>query len=240
MKPAVLITGASGGIGSAVALTLADQGYNCILHYSQNKAAVMETASEVRNKGREAILVKANLNKREDIQYLIDQSKMASALVFSAGMSQYSMLQDVTDKEMDALWNVHVKAPIIITRSLLSQLLNASNGSVTFISSIWGETGASCEAVYSAVKGAQIAFVKALAKELGPSGIRVNAVTPGMVQTKMNNGFSAEEVKEIAEEIPLGRLAQPKEIAEAAAFLISDKASYVTGHIMSVNGGWYV
>lgn len=240
MKKTVLITGASGGIGSAIAQKLADQGHNLILHYSQNEASAIETAAVVRQKGCEAFLVKADLEKREEVQQLVEQSKQAGAIVFAAGMSQYGLLQDVSDEEMDTLWNVHVKAPMIISRNLISGLLSKPNASITFISSIWGETGASCEAVYSAVKGAQIAFTKALAKELGPSGIRVNAIAPGAVQTAMNSVFSKEELSDIAADIPLGRLAKPEEVASAAAFLLSNDASYMTGHILSVNGGWYV
>lgn len=239
MKKTALITGASGGIGRVIALKMASSGWDIILHYSRNEEAACETAEAIRRAGQEVTLVQADLTDREEVQRIIDASKSAAALIFSAGMNQYSMLQDVSDEEMEALWLVHVKAPMILSRELIPALLTKQRTSITFISSIWGETGASCESVYSAVKGAQIAFAKALAKELGPSGIRVNTIAPGAVDTPMNKGFSEEEQKEIAADIPLGRFALPDEIAAAALFLTSNEAGYITGHTLSVNGGWY-
>ncbi|OLN22735.1 3-oxoacyl-ACP reductase [Domibacillus antri] len=239
MRKKAFITGASGGIGSAIALNLANNGWDLFLHYNQQEESAHRLAAQVRNTGREAVLLKADLTKADDIEALSKSAYEAAAVIFAAGMSQYGMLQDVTDAEMDALWHVHMKAPMMVSRAMIPSLIKQDNASITFISSIWGETGASCEAVYSAVKGAQIAFAKALSKELGPSGVRVNTIAPGAVQTAMNNGFSAEEQEEIAADIPLGRFAQPNEIADAAAFLVSPAASYITGHTLSVNGGWY-
>ncbi|OMP68658.1 elongation factor P 5-aminopentanone reductase [Domibacillus epiphyticus] len=239
MSKKALITGASGGIGSAIALKLAKDGWDLILHYSQNEESARILAAQVIEAGRETVLFKANLKQQEEIDALAESANDVTAIVFAAGMSQYGMLQDVTDAEMDELWYVHMKAPMMISRKLIPSLLKQENASITFISSIWGETGASCETVYSAVKGAQIAFSKALAKELGPSGVRVNAISPGAVHTSMNSVFSAEEQGEIAFDIPLGRFAAPEEIANAAAFLVSPAASYITGHTLSVNGGWY-
>ncbi|WP_046174996.1 elongation factor P 5-aminopentanone reductase [Domibacillus indicus] len=239
MKKTALITGASGGIGRAVALKMAKAGWDIIVHYSHNDKAGAETAKAVRGTGGEALLVQADLTDRQQVQRLIDASRSASALIFAAGMSQYGMLQDVSDEEMEELWLVHVKAPMILSRELLPALLANRHSSITFISSIWGETGASCESVYSAVKGAQIAFAKALAKELGPSGVRVNTIAPGAVDTSMNAGFLEEERQEMADNIPLGRFALPDEIAAAVLFLTSDEAGYITGHTLSVNGGWY-
>jgi len=240
MNKKVLITGASGGIGRAIALKMASAGWDIILHYSQNEESALRTAQDIRTKGREVLLVRADLTNRLEIQHVIQASQSASALVFAAGMSQYSMLQDVSDEEMERLWLVHIKAPMILSRELLPVLLKRVPASIIFISSIWGETGASCESVYSAVKGAQIAFAKALAKELGPAGIRVNTIAPGAVDTAMNQGFSGEEKEEMTSDIPLGRLALPEEIASAALFLASNEASYITGHTLSVNGGWHV
>lgn len=239
MKKTALITGASGGIGRAIALKMAASGWNIILHYSRNEGTAFDTAEAIRHTGQEATLVQADLTDREGVQRIINASKSAAAIIFSAGMNQYGMLQDVSDEEMEALWLVHVKAPMILSRELIPGLLTKQNTSITFISSIWGETGASCESVYSAVKGAQIAFAKALAKELGPSGIRVNTIAPGAVDTPMNDQFSGEEREEIAADIPLGRFALPDEIAAAALFLTSNEAGYITGHTLSINGGWY-
>ncbi|OAH53819.1 3-ketoacyl-ACP reductase [Domibacillus aminovorans] len=239
MRKKALITGASGGIGSAITLKLAEDGWDVYIHYSQNKKSADHLAVRIREKGCEAVVIQADLTKREEVESLVKATPDTTAVLFAAGMSQYGMLQDVTDAEMDELWLVHLKAPLMISRALIPTLIHQDNASITLISSIWGETGASCEVVYSAVKGAQIAFAKALAKELGPSGVRVNTIAPGAVQTAMNNGFSMDEQEEIASDIPLGRFAQPDEIAGVAAFLLSPAASYITGHTLSVNGGWY-
>jgi 3-oxoacyl-[acyl-carrier protein] reductase len=239
MRKKALITGASGGIGSAIVLKLAEDGWGVYIHYSQNEKSADHLAVQIREKGGEAVVIQADLTKREEVESLIMTASDATAVLFAAGMSQYGMLQDVTDEEMDELWRVHLKAPMMISRALIPTLIRQDNASITLISSLWGETGASCETVYSAVKGAQIAFAKALAKELGPSGVRVNTIAPGAVQTAMHSGFSMDEQEEIASDIPLGRFARPEEIAGAAAFLLSPAASYITGHTLSVNGGWH-
>lgn len=238
MKTA-FITGASGGIGGAIALKMAAAGWDLVLHYSQNQASVEDIAARIRQNGRRAEIVQADLTNKDEVMRTAEAAVSASAVIFAAGMSQFSMIQDVSDEEMDTLWHVHVKAPMMLTRELVPSLLTKKGASITFISSIWGETGASCETVYSAVKGAQIAFAKALAKELGPSSIRVNAIAPGAVQTSMNSHLTEEEQRAIAEDIPLGRFADPSEIAAAASFLSSDEAGYITGQTLSVNGGWY-
>ncbi|OKL37081.1 elongation factor P 5-aminopentanone reductase [Domibacillus mangrovi] len=239
MQKKALITGASGGIGSAIALKLAEDGWGVYIHFSRNEKSADYLAAQIRENEGEAVVIQADLTKREEVESLVTATSDVTAVLFAAGMSQYGMLQDVTDEEMDELWRVHLKAPMMISRALIPTLIHQNNASITFISSIWGETGASCETVYSAVKGAQIAFAKALAKELGPSGVRVNSIAPGAVQTAMNSGFSIDEQEEIALAIPLGRFAEPEEIAGVAAFLLSPAASYITGHTLSVNGGWY-
>jgi 3-oxoacyl-[acyl-carrier protein] reductase len=128
----------------------------------------------------------------------------------------------------------------MLTKELLPKLFSKGTGNIIVISSIWGQTGAACEVAYSAAKGAQIAFVKALSKEVALNGIRVNAIAPGAVETKMMDGFTEEEVERISFEVPMGRLGQTDEIAKCVAFLLSDDSSYITGQVLAVNGGWYI
>jgi 3-oxoacyl-[acyl-carrier protein] reductase len=145
----------------------------------------------------------------------------------------------MTDEAVQDMVQLHVSSPFLLTRNLLPAMIRKKSGAIVAVSSIWGETGASCEVIYSMTKGAQNVFVKALAKELAPSGIRVNAVSPGAVKTRMMGSFSKEEEEMIADEIPMGRLAEAEEVADAVLFLLSAKASYITGQILSVNGGWH-
>jgi 3-oxoacyl-[acyl-carrier protein] reductase len=187
----------------------------------------------------EYIPVKADLTLNGGSQQLLDQLFHVDAFIYTSGTPLYGLFQDITESEMDDMWNLHVKSPMKILLALLPKLLNSSNGSTVIVSSIWGLTGAACEVLYSTVKGAQIAFVKSLSKEVARNGIRINAVAPGAVNTDMLSDFTKEELMEIAEEIPMGRFAEPSEVAETIEFLLSPKSSYITGQVLSVNGGWY-
>ncbi|HHQ0082202.1 TPA: elongation factor P 5-aminopentanone reductase, partial [Listeria monocytogenes] len=160
------------------------------------------------------------------------------AFIHAAGHAHYSLFQDTTDTNIAELWNVHMFMPMRLIRTFMPKLMKSNQGRIIFISSIWGEVGASMEVAYSTVKGAQIAFCRALSQEVGLSGITVNAVTPGVVETKMMDQFSEEEKDNLRQEIPLNRFAQPEEIAETVAFLTSKKASYITGEVLRLNGGW--
>ena len=143
-------------------------------------------------------------------------------------------------EEINDLINLHLTSPILLTKNLLPKMIKNKYGQIVFVSSIWGVTGASCETVYSAVKGGQISFAKALSKEVAPSNIRVNIVAPGAIQTKMNDFLQAEEQETLRHEIPLERLGTPEEVANAVNFLLSDESSYITGQVLNVNGGWYI
>ena len=160
-------------------------------------------------------------------------------IIHNSGNSYYGLITDMSDELVRKIVQLHVTSPILLTKKLLPQMIANKRGNIVVISSIWGLTGASCEVVYSMVKGGQNAFVKALAKELAPSGIRVNAVAPGAIDTDMLRRFSEEELQSIANDIPIGRIGKPDEVAKTVSFLVSDAASYITGQIISVNGGWY-
>ncbi|WP_409253762.1 elongation factor P 5-aminopentanone reductase [Bacillus sp. SCS-153A] len=239
MRKFALVTGASGGIGRQTAATLAEQGWSLYLHYHSNDQAVRELMEALGRFEGEFIPVKADLTAGDGAEVLLSQVFQVDAVVYASGKPLYGLFQEIGDKEMDDMWNLHVKSPMKILQGLLPKLLNSSFGSAVLVSSIWGQTGAACEVLYSTVKGAQIALIKSLSKELARNGVRVNAVAPGAVKTDMMNSFSPEELTLIADEIPMGRMAEPIEVADTIEFLLSEKASYITGQVISVNGGWY-
>ena len=162
------------------------------------------------------------------------------AIVNNAGVSSSGLFVDISESEWDEMFAINTKGAFLVTKSFLPDMLSRQRGSIVNISSIWGETGAAAEVCYSASKAALIGMTKALAKELAPSGIRVNCVCPGCIDTDMNKCYSDEERAAIAEDIPLGREGTVEEAAHAIEFLSSDAASYITGQVIGVNGGWYI
>ncbi|MBU2659060.1 elongation factor P 5-aminopentanone reductase [Bacillus cabrialesii] len=241
MNKTALITGASGGIGKSISETLAAEGYNLLLHYNTNQNAAAELAEKLRETfDVHAEILQADLSVPEGADKLSSSIvQPIDAIVLNSGRSHFGLITDVDNATVQEMVQLHVASPYMLTRNLLPHMIRNKSGAIVAVSSIWGETGASCEVLYSMAKGAQHSFVKGLAKELAPSGVRVNAVAPGAVDTNMMNQFSPSEKEEIADDIPIGRLARPEEIADATAFLLSEKASYITGQILSVNGGWH-
>ncbi|MCA1062439.1 SDR family oxidoreductase [Rossellomorea sp. AcN35-11] len=233
-----LITGASGGIGSSTALRLAEDGWNLYLHYHSNETAMIELVRQVEKYGVEVVPIRANLAYPEEVESLVSNIFQLDAIVYSSGNSSWGLFQDLKEEEMDYMMNVHVKSPLLLVQKLLSKLMERK-GNIVMVSSIWGQIGGACEVVYSTVKGAQLAFVKSLSKEVAPSGVRVNAIAPGAVDTAMMSSFTEGEIDALQEEIPMGRLAQADEIADTIHFLTSPKASYITGQTLAVNGGWH-
>lgn len=238
MSKYILITGASGGIGKAVALKLAKMGYNLYLHYNQNEASIKDLYDQIQGLGGEYLLIRADLSQHEGYKKVVENIFSLDGIVHCSGNSFYGLLTDLEQSEAEDLMRVHVISPLMITKELLPKLMN-KNSNIIVITSIWGQTGASCEVAYSAAKGAQISFVKALSKEVALNGIRVNAIAPGVVETPMMTRFSSEELTELKNEIPMGRMGLPEEIADSVSFLISEKASYITGQVLAINGGWY-
>ncbi|KZZ82782.1 elongation factor P 5-aminopentanone reductase [Bacillus sp. SJS] len=234
-----LITGASGGIGSKIAAKLADEGWNLYLHYHRSKDKTEHLKKELENKGISCLPVQGDLSTKDGVNGLLGKiTHPIQLLVLSSGTAPYGLITDLDDEEIQAQVQLHVTSPFLLAKSLIPNMVSAKKGSIIAITSIWGEKGASCEVLYSMVKGGQNTFVKALAKELAPSGIRVNAVSPGAVDTGMLSRFTEEDLREMADDIPAGRIGRPEEIADAVCFLASEKSSYITGHILSVNGGW--
>lgn len=239
MKKFALITGASGGIGGAMAIKLAEEGYSLYLHYNENKKAIEQLLAQLQFFDGEYIPIQADLTTNKGYKKIVENIFSLDAIIHNSGTSHYGLLYELDEEQADTLINIHVRTPLLLTKDLLPKLLSKGGGNVVVISSIWGQTGAACEVAYSTVKGAQIAFVKALSKEVAFNGIRVNAVAPGAVQTAMLDGFSFEELEELKNEIPMGRLASPENIADAVSFLLSSQASYITGQVLAVNGGWH-
>ncbi|PGT86735.1 MULTISPECIES: elongation factor P 5-aminopentanone reductase [Bacillaceae] len=237
MDKYALITGASGDIGIAISKKLISEGYHLYVHYHQNEKVLKELKGLYND--NLILPIKADLTSKTGVQELLGHIKMPVELVvFTSGMSHYGLVTDLNDVEIDQMVELHITSPFRIIQKLIPSMITNRKGNILFISSIWGITGASCEVLYSMVKGGQNAYVKALAKELAPSHIRVNAIAPGAISTKMLAQFTDEEIIELQEEIPLGRLGTPDEIAEAVIFLASEKSSYITGQVISVNGGW--
>lgn len=232
-----LITGASGGIGSAIAKRLAADGYTVALHYGANAEAAQTLATELHG-----IAVQADLADFAAIDRMVENVQQTlggiDLLVCNAGMSVTGLFQDISDEQAERLFAVNVGGVMHTAKRVLPAMLHAHRGNIITISSIWGEIGAACEVHYSASKAAVIGFTKALAKEVGLSGIRVNCISPGVIDTKMNAMHDAETMAELADETLLGRIGSPSDIADAAAFLASEQAGFITGQVLSVNGGF--
>lgn len=233
----VLITGASGGIGKAAAEAFAEKGYNLILQY--NSRCAEDLAEKLKGRGVSACAVKADLSLQEDIERLAAEAKDIycgiDVLVNNAGIALYEMFTETDREKWDRVFSVNVTAAAMLTREIIPSMTEKKRGCIINVSSIWGETGASMEVAYSASKAALIGFTKALSRELAPSGIRVNAVSPGSTDTSMMDMFSEEEKKEIADAIPIGRFAEPRDIAKGIVFLT--EADYITGYVLNINGG---
>jgi 3-oxoacyl-[acyl-carrier protein] reductase len=233
-----LITGASGGIGRSTALILAKKGWNLYLHYHTDQNSIDDLMLEVREIGVEAIPIKADLTQPGQVKKVVDSIFRIDGIVYSSGVAGWGLFQDHTEQEMDRMINIHVKSPMMLIQGLLPKLMEYK-GTIVIVSSIWGQIGGSCEVVYSTVKGAQLSFVKSLAKETALNGVRINAVAPGAVATNMMKSFSDEETQQVIEDIPMGRLAISEEIASSIYFLLSEDSSYITGQTLAVNGGWH-
>ncbi|MBQ6183067.1 MAG: SDR family oxidoreductase [Clostridia bacterium] len=228
----VLVTGATRGIGRATALKLFEAGHEVtgVYENSEYEARELEKAG--------IKMIKCDISDAQAVKELAAQAGDIDALVNNAGVSLKALFQDVTPEEERRLYGVNLFGALNCTRAFLPGMINGKYGVIIFVSSVFGASGGSAESDYSASKAALIGLTKSLAKELGPSGIRVNCVSPGIIDTDMNAYLSVEEVREIVECIPMESLGTPEQVADTVEFLVSDRASYVTGAVIPVDGGW--
>ncbi len=232
-----IVSGGSRGIGAAVVRTLTESGVRVAFLYEKNEDAAREIA---RSTG--AVPVRCDISDRDQVFRAYEEAKKAVGMIDSvvscAGIAQQALFQDVTGSEWNKMIGVNLSGAAYLAQAALPDMISEKKGSIVFVSSIWGEVGASMEAHYSASKAGLIGLMKALSKEVGPSGIRVNAVTPGVIYTDMLKCFDDETMRCLAEETPLGRIGTPEDVAKAIRFLLSDDASFITGQTLGVNGGF--
>lgn len=244
MAKTVLITGATRGIGRACALKFAQQGWNVAACYVRSQEAAQTLAQEMEQCGTQFLCEQADVRDVAALRRVVSLAQAhfgtLDAVVCNAGIAQQKLFSDITEEDWDAMFDVNTKGAYRTIQAALPLLLEQQAGSIVTVSSIWGQTGGSCEVHYSASKAAVVGMTKALAKELGLSGIRVNCVSPGVIDTDMNRMHGAEVMEQLAEETPLGRNGAPADVAEAVYWLASDQSRFVTGQVLGVNGGFYI
>ena len=234
-----LVTGGSRGIGAAICRSLALDGLRVIVHYNQNgeKAeALVRDLTEMT--GLPHLALGAELSDRAQVEELFRRAGPVDVLVNNAGIAQQKLFTDITEEDWERMFAVDVGGVFRCCQRALPHMIHEKAGCIVNIASIWGEVGASCEVHYSAAKAAVIGLTKALAKELGPSGIRVNCVSPGVIDTEMNAQHGEETMRELCDCTPLGRIGLPEDVAAAVSYLVSDASSFVTGQVLPVNGGF--
>ena len=237
-----IVTGGAKGIGAEIVRTLAENGYIVILNYNNSKVQAEELKNDMLQKWFNIEVVKADVSNRNEVNSLIEfaikKFKKIDILVNNAGISLEGLFTDVSEEMWQKIINVNLNSVFNCTQEVLKYMIKEKSGRIINISSIWGETGASCEVAYSTTKAAINGMTKALAKEVGLSNIRVNAIAPGIINTDMNSRLSYEELEQIKEQIPLNRIGNTKDIARCVKWLVEDE--YTTGQIISINGGWYI
>ncbi len=238
----VLITGSARGIGAATAALFADSGYNVVINYNTSEAEALSLCEKLRVKGCNAIAVKADVSKKNEAEFLFGEAKKSfggvDVLVNNAGIAQQKLFTDITSQDYDRMFDCNVKSVFNCCQCALPYMIHNKNGRIINISSMWGIVGASCEVHYSASKAAVIGMTKALAREVAPSGITVNCIAPGVIDTPMNSGFDEDTINALKEETPVGRIGTPEEIAKAVLFFANDSSGFITGQVLGIDGGF--
>lgn len=236
----VLVTGGTKGIGKAIALAFLQNGYEVVLNYRSDEKTALATQDEFNMLGYCPVLMRADVSDEEQVRGMFADFfsvyDRLDVLVNNAGISKISIIQKTTLKDWNEIFDANVKGAFLCSREVCDKMIFSGGGCIINVASIWGEVGASCEAAYSASKGALIAFTKALSKELAPSEVRVNCVSPGVIDTQMNAHLTEDEMEELVNSIPIGRIGAPEDVAKACLYLAEN--SYVTGEILSVGGGF--
>lgn len=242
VEKVVIVTGASRGIGREIARQLARNNMKVVANYNQSEKEAKELKEELEKENIMIDIVKADITRREEakklVQFALQKYNKIDILINNVGISEYKLFTDETDEDWKRIMDTNLYSAFVMSQEVIPNMIHNKVGCIINISSIWGVTGASLEVLYSTSKAGLNGMTKALAKELGPSNIRVNAIAPGIIQTSMNNKFSKEELEEIKEEIPLEKIGKTEDIAKCVKWLIED--SYTTGQIISINGGWEI
>ena len=242
MNKIVIVTGASRGIGREIAKELAIKGYTVVANYNKSENQIKELQKELSEKNVNIDIFKADISKRSEtkelVKYVLEKYNKIDILINNAGISQIKEFTQITDDDWNNMINTNLNSVFYMTQEVVENMIHNKNGCIINMSSIWGQVGASCESHYSVSKAGIDALTKSLAKELGPSNIRVNSIAPGIIDTDMNKEFNKEEIKAIEEEIPLQRIGKVKDIAKCVEWIIEDE--YMTGQIISINGGWII
>lgn len=243
-KKTVIVTGGSRGIGKAIVTKFATNGHNVVINYNRSNEEANDLYKELINKGYNVRLFKADITNRAEVDlmtsFCVNEFGSIDVLVNNAGMAESKLFTDILDMHWEKMMDVNVKGTFNCSQSALRFMMPEKSGNIINISSIWGMVGASMEVHYSTSKAAIIGFTKALAKELGPSGIRVNCIAPGIVDTDMMSDFTAEEKDDLKMATPLQCLGQPDDIAEVAYFMASGSTGFLTGQVISPNGGFVI
>lgn len=242
MSKVIIITGASRGIGRETAKLLARNGHTVIANYNKSAEKAKELQEELKKENINIDIYKADVSKREEckalVEYAIEKYKHIDVLVNNAGISLWGQFTDLTDAEIEEIIRTNLYSAIAMSQEVSKHMIHEKQGCIINMSSIWGIVGASCEVAYSVTKAGMDGLTKALAKELGPSNIRVNSIAPGAIETEMNSRLTKEEKAVLEMETPLGKLGKPIDIAKTINWLIEDE--FTTGQIISPNGGWVI